>query len=455
MKQLINLITTSIANKIVTSVLMVFLLVYGLSISYVYLKARDDILKSVKQETLSTAQIIAVAIYRNYEIPRDFREIQSYIIGTKRYKKNILSLNVISREYKIISSTDNKLLLKTAKGIEFRDVLQQNSSIIELNENDPAPSIRIVYPVSAGLKKSYKATGVIELVTSLEPHLEYLSKIQRNILISGILIITAIFIVIMKLSQAITRPINSLYDGIKKVDQGNFSVTVPVQSNDEIGFLAEAFNRMVIGLQERFKLTRFVSQSTLEHVKSDHDIRLGGKKKFLTVLFSDIRGFTSFSENHEPEYVVEKLNLLMNFQADIIQENGGDIDKFVGDEVMAVFEGEDMALRACRAALSICELMEIRNQATEDRFFVGIGINTGEMISGNMGSYNRIDRTVIGDAVNLGARLVSRAGKNEIILSDATYKLVKGDIEFIEHEPVAVKGKEKKITIYTLTGLKK
>lgn len=444
---------SSIKNKILISVLTVFLIAYGLSISWMYNRASSDALKAVRQETLSTAQIIAVAIYRNHEIPRDFREIQSYIMGTKRYKKTISAIHVISRQMKIISSTDYSLLMSRSTNSIYREIIRNNTSMTDINDSGNHPRIRIIYPISAGPGKRNYARGAVELTASLKAHLSYLAGIQRNILIAGFLIILAIVMAVLLISGSITRPITRLYDGIVKLEEGDFTVSVPADSSDEIGFLTASFNNMVMGLRERFQLSRFVSKSTMRHVSSGSDLQMGGVKKRLTVLFSDVRGFTSFSEKHDPEYVMEKLNELMHLQTEIIQKYSGDIDKYVGDEIMAIFEGKEMELRACRAAVEMIHGMKKRNREQKDNFYIGIGINCGEMISGNMGSKNRIDRTVIGDEVNLGARLVSAAGKNRIIISDSVFTKVRDSVRTSKHETISVKGKREKVTIHTLRGM--
>jgi adenylate cyclase len=147
---------------------------------------------------------------------------------------------------------------------------------------------------------------------------------------------------------------------------------------------------------------------------------------------------------------MERLNIIMQAQADIVLEYGGDVDKYVGDEMFAVFEGDDMVIRAVKAAEDIRAAIKKMNSSEEKPLNLGIGINTGDMISGNMGSIDRIDRTVIGDAVNLGARLCSRAGANTIIISEYSYEYVKDAVIVKEHDPIHVKGKEKAVKIYTL-----
>ncbi len=174
----------------------------------------------------------------------------------------------------------------------------------------------------------------------------------------------------------------------------------------------------------------------------------------MTVLFSDIRNFTSFSETRDPQEVMIMLNEVMHLQGEVIHKFGGDIDKFVGDEIMAIFHGEDMVIRAAKASLNIIKKMKEKYSNLENGIHLGIGINTGEMISGNMGTGDRMDRTVLGDAVNLGARLCSVAGKNTIILSEHSYKFIKDSIIIKEHDPIRVKGKHDKVKIYSLRGMK-
>jgi len=296
--------------------------------------------------------------------------------------------------------------------------------------------------------------GVVKISS---PITGVLKKTRMNIVISAfiyaVVVFTLLLVLTIFLRMLVIRPVFRIGEVVRGVGKGDFNTKIPGAKQDELGHLANQINDMIDGLHERFKLARFVSKSTLEHVKGDGDIELGGEKKEMTVLFSDIRSFTNYSENKDPHEVMIMLNDVMNLQGEIIHEFDGDIDKFVGDEIMAVFEGEDMAIRALKAAHKIREKMKLTFSAVDEPITVGIGINTGEMISGNMGSGDRLDRTVIGDAVNLGARLCSIAGKNTIILSEFTWNHVKGSIDAIEHDAINVKGKEKAVKIYTLRSI--
>jgi adenylate cyclase len=184
------------------------------------------------------------------------------------------------------------------------------------------------------------------------------------------------------------------------------------------------------------------------------------------VLFSDIRSFTTYSERYTPEEVVTILGEYLTAMVDVILKFGGMLDKFVGDEIMAVFGApyyvEDHAKRACSTALAMMRtldrLKEKWVQEGRETFEIGIGINTGDMIVGNLGSEQIFDYTVIGDAVNLGARLEGinkiYQTSNNIIISEFTKKEVEEDFITRELDLVRVKGKRKPVAIYELAGEK-
>jgi adenylate cyclase len=190
----------------------------------------------------------------------------------------------------------------------------------------------------------------------------------------------------------------------------------------------------------------------------DHPPELGGIDRELTVFFSDIRGFTSLSETLTPQELVRHLNVYLSAMTDIILETGGTLDKYVGDEIMcfwgAPIEVADHAYRACRCALlqraRLAELNE--SWPAERRLAIGIGINTGVMTVGNMGSEGRMNYTLMGDNVNLGARLegTNKVYGTMIIVSEYTYAAVKDRFVFRELDTIRVKGKNRPVVIYEL-----
>ena len=225
----------------------------------------------------------------------------------------------------------------------------------------------------------------------------------------------------------------------------------------EIANLRDSFRSMLKGLQERHHLLRYVSQATLEAIakraqQAEHS--LGGERVLRTLWFSDIRGFTAFSENRTPEEVIHMLNVFLNVQAEILRRHGGDIDKFVGDEIMCLFTGDAAEQRAMQASFEILEAIEERRSAENLDIHVGIGVNTGEVVSGNMGAAGRMDYTVIGDSVNFAARLCDGAAPGQILVSGTTWTALDGDTNLRGHrvEGFKAKGKSGELVVYAVAG---
>ena len=202
---------------------------------------------------------------------------------------------------------------------------------------------------------------------------------------------------------------------------------------------------------------KYVSPKVVEQIL-ENPPELGGVDKELTVLFSDIRGFTTLSENMTPQELVNHLNVYLTAMTDLILEYGGTLDKYVGDEIMcfwgAPIPQEDHAILACKCALKQMEkLRELNEQWPENRRInIGIGLNSGIMTVGNMGSPGRMNYTLMGDNVNLGARLegTNKQYGTGIIISEFTYGLVKDHFIVRELDNIRVKGKNKPVLIYEL-----
>ena len=202
---------------------------------------------------------------------------------------------------------------------------------------------------------------------------------------------------------------------------------------------------------------RYVSKQVVDNLlEDDTKLNLGGEEREVTILFTDIRGFTSMSENMKPEEVVTTLNEYFSEMIDIVFKYNGTLDKIIGDELMVVFgaplAAEDDTERALNTAVEmqnkIKELNNIRKKRKEKPVLVGAGINKGYVVSGNIGSRDMMDYTVIGDTVNLGSRLCSAAGPGEIIVSKEVTKNQDNKFKFEELVPINVKGKKDKINIF-------
>jgi len=210
---------------------------------------------------------------------------------------------------------------------------------------------------------------------------------------------------------------------------------------------------------------RYVSREVVQEIISNpSQLKLGGERRDITVLFADIRSFTSMSESMEPEAVVSILNDYLTEMTDIILENGGTIDKFIGDAIMAVFGApvpyKDHAFRAAKAALKVCEglkdLWKKLEKEGKHTFDIGIGISSGEAIVGNIGSLRRTEYTAIGDTVNLGARIepMNKEFNTHILISNDVYERIKDKVEIIDIGDVRIRGKKQQIHLFELRGLK-
>jgi len=223
-----------------------------------------------------------------------------------------------------------------------------------------------------------------------------------------------------------------------------------VNTHDEIKLLSGEVNHMTNVIRG---VIPYVSSSTLKHSERETPTT---ERKNLTFLFTDIRGFTSISEALEPDKVVEMLNHYLNLQYSIIEENGGDVDKFVGDEVMAMFDGPRRDQNACKAAIEIRKAMakekELAKAQGRDTVSIGIGINSGPVVFGSMGAKDRMDFTSIGDPVNLAARLegTNKDYATKTLLTSAVYEKVKDAFLCREVDLVVVKGKTEPARIYEL-----
>ncbi len=286
----------------------------------------------------------------------------------------------------------------------------------------------------------------------------------------AVLAVIALGVVVAKI---IAMPLFELVDASTRVAKGELDVNVRAQAKDELGLLSRQFNHMVSQLRQREFMRdlfgRMVSEEVREALLHGHQLKLSGELKVVSVLFTDIRQFTTFSESHSPQEVVGMLNTYFSIVNGAVREAGGMINKFGGDSTMAIFgapvnlEPSETASRALRAALSIririTESNARRVQAGLEPLNIGIGINTGEVITGNVGAEDRFEYTVIGDTVNVAARMQSLsnefAGSN-IFITEATYKAFAEQERLLvaDHGAVALKGRTELVHVYNVIGLR-
>jgi adenylate cyclase len=250
--------------------------------------------------------------------------------------------------------------------------------------------------------------------------------------------------------NSIAEKLNSMIKGKLRFSPELLQYNDRVHTHDEIKSLSDEVSRMTNVIRG---VIPYVSVSTLRHSER---VTPTTERRNLTFLFTDIRGFTSISEKLAPDQVVEMLNRYLDLQAGIIQENGGDVDKFVGDEVMAMFDGPRRDQNACKASIEIRTAMakekELAKAQGRDAVSIGIGINAGEVVHGSMGAKDRMDFTSIGDTVNLAARLegTNKEYATKTLLTAAVYDNVKDTFLCREIDLMTVKGKTEAVRIYEL-----
>lgn len=296
---------------------------------------------------------------------------------------------------------------------------------------------------------------------------QFLSQFLLILLFS--LAVIAVVLIGLWVSAQIVRPLRELVLAASYVAQGDLAQKIVVRSEDEIGLLSHAFNQMIQGLRIkefiRDAFGRFVSQDVSEALLRGR-IQLQGEKRTVSMLFSDIRDFTRLSEQYDPIVMVTILNEYFSAMVDVAKMNGGTVNKFGGDSTLVVFGApvyhKDHADRAVRTALGMRRRMAQLNAERLTRGEVpirmGIGINTGEVVAGTVGSRDRMEYTVIGDSVNLSARiqgLNKEFPEYDILVSQFTYEMLseRESYMFRNLGLINLKGKSEPVRIYAVEGL--
>ena len=310
--------------------------------------------------------------------------------------------------------------------------------------------------------------SIFNTLLALQNKLSKRISTQLLLIALGTMILVLLFI--GRIGLTIISPITKLARATQFVAEGRYAeVALPDMGKrkDEVAILTHSFANMVTGLQEREKiravLDKVVSKDVAEEILRTQ-IHLGGEDRMVTMLFGDIRGFTEFTAHMPPQKTIQMLNECMTKVSRVIEGEGGVIDKYVGDEVMAIFGApattSDHALRAVSSGMLIIETLKKWNleraAASEPLVEMGIGIHTGIVMAGNMGAEDRLNYTVVGAHVNLAARLCDVAKANQLIVSAAT--LAEPRIEASFHAQslpaITLKGFASPVVIYEITGFK-
>ncbi|MBI4024139.1 MAG: HAMP domain-containing protein [Verrucomicrobia bacterium] len=257
-------------------------------------------------------------------------------------------------------------------------------------------------------------------------------------------------------ASTLTKGINLLATNVKRFQAGTTLARVLIETGDEVEKLGHAFNEMTVVVQEKLTLISFVSRFTADAARrSRHDpALLNGGEHEVVILFADIRGFTRFSENRDAMEVVNGLNQILSAETEVVLSRGGDVDKFIGDAIMAVFMQHGAGVNS--AVLCGKELLRRIHEETVNTGWdiaLGVGIHSGRAILGAMGSSVRRDFTAIGHTVNLASRLCGKAGRWQLIVSGHVFNLMGKElkVDFEPADPLLLKNIKHPVKVYTYT----
>jgi len=304
------------------------------------------------------------------------------------------------------------------------------------------------------------------LSANLDDALAAFKQLQQQILLIGGGILLAGALLFIWISRHITHPLRLMTKGTLAIERGDYQYRMNYQSKDEVGQLSASFNKMAAGLQERERIrntfNRYVDPAIVSELLSQPDkLKLGGERKEQSVLFSDIAGFTNFSEKLPAETLVKILNEYLTAMTKEISQHHGILDKFIGDAIMAFWSPQlcdkQHAQMACETALNmqktLNKLRPIWQQDEGMEIQVRIGIATGDMIVGNIGSEQARSYTCIGDKVNYSSRLegLNKYYGTQVMIDRQTAESITGFV-IRELDTVRVKGREEGEAIYELVS---
>jgi class 3 adenylate cyclase len=354
----------------------------------------------------------------------------------------------------IVSVTYTAILHFFVSELALRPVLEEVSEHLPPGFAIEGRGVPLRWKLLGALPLINVITGVIVSGLSSDGTAQ-LSELGVDVLVAVIVAFTISFELTILLTRSITAPVGDLLDATERVRSGDLSVRVPVVSGDEMGELARSFNAMMGGLEEREKLRdafgTFVAPELADRVLEE-GVDLEGQEVEVSVLFVDIRNFTTFAEHASARETVAYLDDFYGLVVPILTEHGGHANKFIGDGILGVF-GAPQRLRdhADRAVRAACEMARATSEHYGDRLEIGVGINSGPVSAGTVGGGGRLEFTVIGDPVNVAAR-VERATRelgDTVLLTEATRCLLTDDaIEVEERGELQLKGKSEPVRLW-------
>jgi len=415
-------------------------------------------------QTVKTGKVSLNYFSNNSSIPllKDDLLVLNTLIKEASSVEGLLYAIIVDRQQVIKAHTDpNKIgTVLQVEGDKRGVKKEQNIEYF----NYKLPSGKDALNLSRPITFKDKELGTVHVGISLDFIKDLIHKETMSIIVLSLFIILLGIAIAILLGIEFSRPISKLVLATKEIGRGNFQYRINMIRKDEFGDLATAFNSMAKELWNKLMLQKsfgsYVSPEVLDMILTHpEDSWLKGTQSEATILFTDVRGFTAYSANRKPEEVVEHLNEYFGIATQYILEYGGYVDKFIGDAVMGVFgvpvAHADHAERAVKATLAMQKEFQHLSEKNNNPILskIGIGIDSGVIVAGTLGSQVKMEYTVIGDIVNTASRLNHLAGPGDIIVSKGVYESTKHLISVKALPPQPIKGKSEFVEAFQVLGL--
>jgi serine/threonine-protein kinase len=300
------------------------------------------------------------------------------------------------------------------------------------------------------MEENGEPVGIFAALRSRDRELAAFRSFQRSVLLVGLLGIAVAVGASHFLASGIARPLRRLVTVTDRIREGDYSSSVDAPAGGEIGALASAFRSLLGELREKQVMEKFLSKSAAEMIQKTDPGVASGERRPVTVLFSDLKAHAAFKEaSEDPKEVLRRVNHSLSRQAELVERYGGQVDKFVGDRMMAIFKGEDKVWPAIRCAISIQHLLD--SDGDKEALVPGIGVSTGDAVFGAVGSSNRLDYSLLGRAVHVAGRLADEAPPGDVLLSQEAYAKVQDRASAEALPPLKLQGLDEAVPVYSLS----
>ncbi|MBI4962871.1 MAG: HAMP domain-containing protein [Desulfomonile tiedjei] len=317
-----------------------------------------------------------------------------------------------------------------------------------------------------GFQKTRQGDLFVGLEVPLAEAVAPILKLAWAYLGLGLASILVLSVVLVKMAHKIARPINMLSEAASRLSRGNYEQVLPVISRDELGHLVEAFNTMAAGLRQRDFIRdtfgRYLTQDVVDQLLEAEDgLKLGGENREISILISDVRGFTALTAEMPAEAVLRLLNRYLGKMVEILLDHGGTVDEIEGDGILAFFGAptpmEDHPARAIACAIEMQAAMDHINAMNQadglPRLEMGIAVNTGSVVVGNIGSERRTKYGIVGSEVNFAGRIESYAVGGEVLVSNSAFDRVREIAQLRDVIRVRMKGIRESVSLYSLRAM--